>query len=197
MKNKTVVDDVISFIMAKGDEELASFTVERIADIFEIDRFKLSRKFKALQGETLAEYLTREKMIRSAFILGSDYDVTLSELAKRMGFCNAQYFSRAFKKCFGLTPGRYRAYKRLRSGVMDRRTGPVTRRQKISKKKSPPAERRKGLPDRRSGEEDRRSDTVKTTETIETIENVESVEKTRRPDLQDYLKDLQNPDKKK
>jgi hypothetical protein len=157
----------------------------------------LSRKFKALQGETLAEYLTREKMIRSAFILGSETDLTLRELAERMGFCNSQYFNRAFKKCFGLTPGRYRAFKRLRSGVMDRRTGPDTRRQKISKKVVPPVEHRNGLPDRRSGEKDRRKDTVETTDTMETVEKVESVENPRRPNSQDYLKDIDNPGKKK
>ena len=172
MKSKTVVDEVISFIMGMGDEELASFTVEKIAELFKIDRFKLSRKFKILLGETLAEYLIREKMIRSAFILGSQSDITLSQLAERMGFCNAQYFSRAFKKCFGLTPGRYRACKRLRSGLKDRRAGPDTQRRKTAPKVLHRVERRKGPTDRRSGENERRST------------------------LRDYLKNIKTPEKK-
>lgn len=133
---------VVSYIMSMGDHQVGGLTVEGIARHYGMDRHTLARKFRQFRDESLTQFLSREKLLRSAYILGTEPGLNLDEVAERMGFCNAQYFSRAFKDFFGVTPGKYRSFRSLRSGIKDRRGG--------LKKKSPEQ------PDRRVGPADRR-----------------------------------------
>jgi len=147
-------EDVVEFIMTCRDEELAAITVSDIAQRFDVDRFKLTRQFKTSKNTTLEFFINREKMIRSAFLLASHDDMTVEEIAERMGFCTSFYFGQVFEKFFGIVPGKYRSYLELRSGIMDRRTGPGNRRQKPQKSTSSLPERRKGIKDRRKDNEE-------------------------------------------
>ena len=162
----SLTEDVVMFIMTCRDEELAVLTVSEIAQRFDIDRFKLTRQFKNSKNTTLEFFINREKMIRSAFLLSSNKNMTVEVIAKRMGFCTSSYFSQVFEKFFGIGPGKYRAYRRLRSGIKDRRTGPENRRQRPGKSTSSLPERRKGPVNRRNGIKDRRKDTVENTNRV-------------------------------
>ncbi len=156
-------EDVVTFIMTRRDEELAALTVSDIAQWFDVDRFTLTRQFKTSKNTTLEFFINREKMIRSAFLLASHDDMTVEEIAERMGFCTSFYFGQVFEKFFGIVPRKYRAYLQLRSGIRDRRTGVGNRRQKPPKRASSHPERRKGLTNRRKGVKDRRMDNEENT----------------------------------
>ena len=120
MKEETLSDQVIKFIVSREDEEFVSLTVKRLAQKFKISRFKLLRTFKAEKKMTLEFYLSQEKMCRCAFLLISDKDITVKEVSKQMGFCTCDYFIRVFKKYFGLLPGQYKEYKNSRWVFFDR-----------------------------------------------------------------------------
>lgn len=155
MKNRCLVEEVVKFVMTRSDAELGGLTVSGLAWDLDVDRFKLTREFKASHEMNLDTYILREKIIRSAFRLGSDPGLTVKEIAERMGFCNEQYFGKVFKDFFGLSPCRYKEYKQLRSGVKDRRTVMGDRMAVKEKEK----EKKNGVhPERRKNPVDRRKD---------------------------------------
>lgn len=58
-------------------------------------------------GRTFKHLVTAERMLRARnLLLGSD--LSIEEICYRIGFSNVYYFNSAFKKKFGLPPGRYR-----------------------------------------------------------------------------------------
>ena len=66
----------------------------------------LSLLFKEKTGINLIDYITYVKMERAKLLLG-DSSLKNYEIADKLGF-SMEYFSKLFKKTFGLTPTRYR-----------------------------------------------------------------------------------------
>ena len=67
----------------------------------------LSRKFREAAGIGLHEYLTFIRLQRAALEL-IETDDTVTQIALRCGFSDANYFKDAFKKKYGVTPRAYR-----------------------------------------------------------------------------------------
>jgi AraC family transcriptional regulator len=111
MENINVSDLVIKHVMTITDREFADLSVGTLAYSFKINRYKLSRQFKRQTAMTLEDFLLKEKMTRSAFLLKADKDITVKEVSQRIGFCTSDYFIRKFRKFFGIAPGRYKQFK--------------------------------------------------------------------------------------
>jgi len=150
MKYRAKIEDVVAFIMTRQDEELAILSVEKLSGIFRLDRRLLARKFKFHKKVTLEYYLSREKIIRAAFLLVYQAGISIRQVAERMGFCSCQYFSRVFEKFCGIKPRKYRKYQQLRSVEKDRRMVEVVNRWVNIQR--PPV----GLPEWRKNPGDRR-----------------------------------------
>ena len=148
VQDNRLAKKVIKYVMSRCDRELGDLNVAKLAHALDIDRFKLTREFKAHHEMNLDSYILREKMIRSAFKIGSAPGLTVKEIARQMGFCNEQYFGKVFKDFHGIGPATYREYKQLRSGVKDRRkkteknTTPVTTHPTSAERRKGPDERR-------------------------------------------------------
>ncbi|MCK5056553.1 MAG: helix-turn-helix transcriptional regulator [Candidatus Aminicenantes bacterium] len=108
MKKDNISDMVVEYILMRSDEELADLTVKNIAKAFNLNPSYLSRQFLKDKKFSLGAYLVRMKVFRTAAILREDQEVTVMELAKRMGFCTTGYLIHIFRKFFGTTPGKYR-----------------------------------------------------------------------------------------
>ena len=65
--------------------------------------YTLSRLFKDLVGQGFKEYITG-KRLEMAFGLLQSTDCSVTEIANRVGFENATYFSSVFKKHYGFSP---------------------------------------------------------------------------------------------
>jgi len=157
MEDRPIAERVVRYVLTISEEEFAALSVSRLAQIFKVDRFKLSREFKQQTEMKLEEFLFREKMTRAALMLLAYRDITVREVAERIGFCTYDYFIRVFRQFFGVVPGRFREYKIPRSGG-DRRNGKKDRRQRILKGKIPESgNRRKNKSERRKGTADRRN----------------------------------------
>ena len=111
MEKQKVSDRVLKHVMTVTDREFADLSVSVLANLFHIERCKLSRLFKRQTDITLEDFLFKEKMTRAAFLLKSHGDITVKEVAERIGFCTCDYFIRKFRKHFGVVPGRYRSFK--------------------------------------------------------------------------------------
>lgn len=71
----------------------------------------LSRVFKLDTGMGFIQYLTKKRMsVACQYLL--ETDLTVADIAKKSGYMDDKYFSRIFKKEFGIPPGEYREKKR-------------------------------------------------------------------------------------
>lgn len=83
-----------------------------MAAVFGFSPNYLSQLFARQADCPFVEYVTREK-IRAAKDMMREENVKLYEIAERLGFDNAFYFSKVFKKIEGCSP---REYMQRRSG---------------------------------------------------------------------------------
>jgi AraC-like DNA-binding protein len=67
------------------------------------------RVFTAAIGMSPMQYIIDRRMKRAASMLRSGY-FTLAEVAAEAGFANVYYFSTAFKRHFGVPPGKWREH---------------------------------------------------------------------------------------
>ena len=58
-------------------------------------------------GTTPKDYIRTKRMARAAELLRSGEMTTVAEVAYKVGFSDALYFSRCFKQHFGVTPSKY------------------------------------------------------------------------------------------
>ena len=64
-------------------------------------------KFQEVTKTTPVKYLTAVRM-RNAKVLLNLYDFSISEVARRCGILDSQYFSRLFKNYYGVSPRKYK-----------------------------------------------------------------------------------------
>jgi YesN/AraC family two-component response regulator len=75
--------------------------------MYGINRTYLSRIFKECQGINLSEALKRLKLMRCAFFMLEKNNLTVKETCDLFGFDCLNYFIKAFKNVFGITPGKF------------------------------------------------------------------------------------------
>ena len=66
----------------------------------------LCRSFRTAYGVTPLDYVTLARLERGRRLL-QDTDLTVAEIARRVGFDDAGYFIRRFRRAYGLSPGRF------------------------------------------------------------------------------------------
>ncbi len=80
-----------------------SLCLSSAAEHMHMSIYTLSRLFKDLMGQGFKEYITG-KRLEMAFSLLQSTDCSVTEIANRVGFENATYFSSVFKKHYGFSP---------------------------------------------------------------------------------------------
>ena len=96
--------DVANYIQKHLSEPI---TVDQIAGHLFLSRPYLSRKFKEETGESLTDFILKEKTEEAKRLLRySDKPVTA--IGSYLGFSSASHFSRVFKSYVGSTPSEYR-----------------------------------------------------------------------------------------
>jgi len=81
--------------------------VEDFASASNMSKSSLQRKMQALFGMSVNEYITLYRLKAAARIMDSE-DVPVSEVGFRVGFTSHSYFSKCFKKQFGMTPREFK-----------------------------------------------------------------------------------------
>ncbi|MFE0772594.1 AraC family transcriptional regulator [Streptomyces sp. NPDC058861] len=85
----------------------APWTVDRLAAEAGVSRATLVRRFTARVGRAPMAYLTWWRLNRAAALLRNGAD-PLGAVARRVGYSTPYALSHAFRREFGVTPGRYR-----------------------------------------------------------------------------------------
>lgn len=99
-----LVIDVANYIQHHLSEPI---TAEDIAKELYLSRPHLSRKFIEETGESLTDFILKEKTEEAKRLLRYS-DKTLTAISNYLGFSSQSHFSRVFKKYASCTPGEYR-----------------------------------------------------------------------------------------
>ncbi len=81
--------------------------VQTLALMLKISPNYLSSLFRQETGQRLTEYIASVKMKHAAKLL-LETDLRIGEITEAIGYENANYFSRIFRKQFGMNPSEYR-----------------------------------------------------------------------------------------
>lgn len=84
------------------------WTVEEMAQMASLSPSRFHAVYKSLFGSAPMQDVIRAKMDLAKTILLLESKPTLSEVAERLGYKNAQHFIVQFKAATGMTPGTYR-----------------------------------------------------------------------------------------
>jgi AraC-type DNA-binding domain-containing proteins len=82
-------------------------TIDDISHRFGISNAKLRKDFKLIKGVPIGNYLIK-KRIESSFRYLCDPNISIGEIAEKMGYKNTFDFSNQFKKYIGYPPSWYR-----------------------------------------------------------------------------------------
>ena len=82
-------------------------TVEELAGIINLSKHYFMSFFKKYMGTTCVNYINDYRINEATKLLGTT-DLTIMEIADRVGVNNVSYFNRIFKSKFGITPKEYR-----------------------------------------------------------------------------------------
>ncbi len=99
------VDEIIRYIETNYSDPMLNAT--SISDYFGIHLSYLSRLFRESQGVKLIDYIHSVRVQHAKQILSTNTD-TIESVARQVGYLNSLTFTRAFKRCTGVTPGVYR-----------------------------------------------------------------------------------------
>jgi len=98
------LDTVFEYISNNYDKELSTLMLSKLCYVSES---YFCRFFKKATGKTVANYINEYRIEKAVFLL-KNTDSTISEISIRTGFCDANYFSRVFKKVMGISPTDYK-----------------------------------------------------------------------------------------
>ena len=87
--------------------EDGEYGVEQLARDLCMERTGLYKKLTALTDTTPVAFIRSIRLYRAAALL-QEGKLTVNEIAERTGFCSPSYFTKCFKKEFGVLPSEYR-----------------------------------------------------------------------------------------
>ena len=104
VQNKNITYDIIQYL---NDTVAEPVKLQDLADRFSYSLSSIKRIFKKETGLSIIDYQNNNRIIQSKRLLESG-NASIEEIAGALGFSNASYFSRTFKKQVGISPSAYR-----------------------------------------------------------------------------------------
>lgn len=101
------IQNTIERIEENLDQKLV---IEELADAAGLSYYYYQRLFQRLVGKPVQEYIRLRRLARAAGLIQKT-PLTLAAIALECGFQDQSQLSRAFKGCYGLTPGQVRRQK--------------------------------------------------------------------------------------
>lgn len=86
----------------------AELNVDKLANIAGLSRAHFSRSFASATGLPPGEYVQHQRMRRAARLLIANRDMSVKEIAILCGVPENNYFSKIFRKAYGVSPSEFR-----------------------------------------------------------------------------------------
>lgn len=112
-KKARLIENTKKHVIALIQSENESLDVQKIklSDYLQDHLFKdygyLSHLFSSVEGVTIEQYFINQKIEKTKELLVYD-ELTLTEIAYRLGYSSVAHLSRQFKKVTGLTPSNFK-----------------------------------------------------------------------------------------
>jgi AraC family transcriptional regulator len=101
-------------VVAYIEEHLdASPTLEQMAAVARLSPYHFARQFKRATGLPPHQYVIMRRVERARQLLQGGGDISLAQVAARVGFSDQSQFSHHFKRLVGVTPGQFRTPVRI------------------------------------------------------------------------------------
>lgn len=101
-------EEAVSLIRRDIDEHYSQpLKISHYAKQFFFTQEHLTRLFRQHYQVSIQEYLLQVRMTRARELL-SDPDIKIQEVAARVGYSDNNYFSKAFRSFYGISPTNYR-----------------------------------------------------------------------------------------
>lgn len=94
-----------------------NFDLDLVAKTFKVSKYTLSRDFTKYIKISPIEYLIRTRILASKQLL-VESDLTINEIAAKVGIDNATHFINLFKKRVGITPLQYRKQQTMELAIL-------------------------------------------------------------------------------
>lgn len=105
-RNKRIVDEAIRYIEAKyADKEM---NLQAIAAHTGVSAPYMSKMFREVAGKPITQYLTEYRLEKARAMLAERSDAKIVQVADESGFNDYPYFSKVFKKHYGMSPLEYK-----------------------------------------------------------------------------------------
>jgi AraC-like DNA-binding protein len=99
------LERTIQFITANLDRDLY---IDDVAKSVGIGSQHLSRLFRDEIGSSFTRFVNERRVERARFLLATS-SLNVSEIADRVGYRDANYFGKVFRRLVGVTPSEYRS----------------------------------------------------------------------------------------
>jgi AraC family transcriptional regulator len=86
----------------------AALTLHDLAAVAHLSPYHFARRFKESTGLSPHRYIIARRIEWAKQLLRDDEELTLAQVAVRVGFWDQGHFTRHFKRLVGVTPGRFR-----------------------------------------------------------------------------------------
>ena len=107
MEPQSAHDEIIDAVEKEIQKHYQEYdlTVEKIAENVYLDSSYIRRIFSKYKGRTIVDYLTDYRMKEARKLLEKG-GIPVGRVAEMVGYTDQGYFSKCFKKYYGMTPSR-------------------------------------------------------------------------------------------
>ena len=98
-------DTITSYIHSHIENNIS---LQTVSDNFSLSQSHFSRLFKDGSGVNFSDYVFTLKFERATELLLEIPKLTITEIARRLGYYDLAYFSKLYKEKYGMTPSHYR-----------------------------------------------------------------------------------------
>lgn len=105
-RNKRVVEEVMALIHGSfGDPGL---NLQQLAEHCGLNPPYLSKIFREVMGKPITQYMSEYRLDKARQLLVSEDAPRIADIAEQCGFADYPYFSKIFKKAYGVSPVEYK-----------------------------------------------------------------------------------------
>jgi YesN/AraC family two-component response regulator len=100
-----IVRTIISFMTSNYMQDIS---LDKISKNMYLSPVYISKIFKEETGDSPINYLIKIRLDKAAQFLQKENEMTIKEISKKVGYDDAYYFSKLFKKHFTISPIEYK-----------------------------------------------------------------------------------------
>ncbi|WP_068776718.1 AraC family transcriptional regulator [Paenibacillus sp. FJAT-26967] len=104
-RTEVIVQQMLHYLSTQYSEDIS---IESMAQTLGYNRAYLSRLFKEHTGQTPVSFLSRLRVDKARQLLRERMELTIEQIAFSVGIRDPLYFSKQFRKYYGIAPTEYR-----------------------------------------------------------------------------------------